>query len=112
MAGRLDNFERWSAQTTLLVGDATKTLLPAKSGRIAVCTHILANCLVSAAQSVVIACGTMTLMSLAASEGVAAEHFWGPADYGLPGSAVNTAIIITPSAAGSSWHVKAEGYYV
>jgi hypothetical protein len=112
MAGRLDNKERWSAEVTLLAADTTKTLLATPTGtrKTIVVTHVVAHCLVSAAQAVDIKIGSVNVRRLAASEAVGSESFLGPMDYGLIGQAAS-AMTIVPAAAGPSWHVVAEGYY-
>jgi hypothetical protein len=105
---------KWQAQITLGTGDTTKTLLAAPPAPYATlrayCTHMVALCLVSAAQAITITAGSMTFMSLPVSWAVGNEHFFGPMVLGLPGAAA-TAITITPASAGPSIHVVAEGYY-
>jgi hypothetical protein len=113
MAGRLDNYERWSAEITLGTGDTTKTLLAAPTGtrKAIVVTHCVAHVLVAAAQAVDIKIGTVMVRRLGVSEAVGNESFVGPMDYGLIGQAA-TALTIVPAAAGPSVHVVAEGYYL
>lgn len=110
MASRTGTMERWSAEATLATGDASKTLLAAKTGRSIVVTFYRARILVAAAQAVDIKVGTVVACKFAASEAVGTESFIGPMDYGLVGQ-VSTALTITPAAAGPSMHVVAEGYY-
>lgn len=106
----------WQAEITLLVGDATKTLVAAPAGTTAspetkiVVTHMVARVLVSAAQAVDIKIGTVNVRRLAVSEAVGTESFMGPMINGIEGQALQP-LTIVPTAAGPSVHVVAEGYY-
>lgn len=108
---RKDNCEPWSAEVTMAAGDATKTILAAKTGKKTVVTHLVYHVITSAAQAVDIAIGTMNVKRIAASEAVGSEGFIGPMDYGLVGAS-GTALVATPAAAGPAIHFVAEGYYL
>jgi hypothetical protein len=107
-----ENQETWAAEITMLAGDANKTLLAAPTGnrKAIVVTHLVAHVLVSAAQTVDIKIGSVNVARLAASVAVGTETFRGPMIKGLAGQ-TGQALTITPSAAGVSLHVVAEGYY-
>lgn len=107
---RKDNLEPWSISITMAAGDATKTLLAAKSNRRIVTTHLVYHVLTTAAQSVDVAAGATIVKRIGVSEAVGSEAFLGPMDYGLRGD-VGAALIATPSAAGYAIHFVAEGYY-
>lgn len=110
MGSRMHTRENWSAEITLGAADANKTLLAAKTGRKTVVTHLVARVLVSAAQAITIAIGSVAVCKIGASEAVGSESFFGPAEYGLVGDS-GTAVVITPAGVGPSLHVRAEGYY-
>jgi hypothetical protein len=94
----------------MAAGDATKTLLTAKSGRRIVTTHLVYHVLTTAAQSCDVAAGTTTVKRIGVSEAVGSEGFLGPMEFGLQGER-GQALIATPSAAGYAIHFVAEGYY-
>lgn len=107
-----ENYKRWSAEVTLDTGDTSKSLLAAPgANKQIVVTFLVASVVVSAAQAVDIAIGTVNVMRIGASPGVAAQQFMGPMVEGIKGIA-NTALVITPAAAGPKIHVIAEGYYL
>jgi len=100
----------WAAQVTLAAGDTTKTLLAAPgAGRTTVVTSLACTVGLAAAQVVTVAGGTSTYLVIGASAPLA-TYFTPDMVYGLA-APVNTAIIITPAAAGPIVFCIAEGYY-
>lgn len=110
MSRRKDNLEPWAVAVTMAAGDATKTLVAAKTNRRIVTTHFVYHVLTTAAQSVTVAAGAMEVMKIGVSLAVGSEGFLGPMDQGLGGDR-GSALIATPSAAGYAIHFVAEGYY-
>src|SRR4051812_10403149 len=100
-------------EVTMLAADTSKVIVAAPgAGRTANLTYLHCTILVSAAQTVAVeSTGSVsTYLKLAVSPVVNTEYTVGPFILGLP-APVNTAIQITPAAAGPSMHCIAEGYY-
>lgn len=108
-----EKYKTWSIEFTLGAGvSGVQTLLAAPgTGRQIVVTFAAATVVTSAAQTADLSIGSMNILRVGASPGVATEPFVGPLVRGLQGPA-NTALTLTPSAAGLGLHVVAEGYYL
>jgi hypothetical protein len=106
------NLQPWSVSVLLAAGDATKSLKATPgAGKALVVTKWSYRSITSAAQAITIGDGTVTLDNLAASITVG-NLVEGPLlDYGVKLTA-NTALSITPAAAGPSGRIIAEGYIV
>lgn len=100
----------WSASVALAAGDATKVLKAAPgSGKKLFVTKWSYRSTTSAAQAITIGDGTITLDSLEASIAVGTLKEGPTLDYGIALTA-NTALSITPAAAGPAGRVLVEGY--
>lgn len=108
--GRQAVNEPFSFSVSLAAGDATKTLVAARTGRCIVITHLVYDVITSAAQLVTVAAGTTVVKRIAPSVAVGAEGFVGPMDYGLVGQS-GSALVATPAAAGPAIDFVGEGYY-
>lgn len=106
-----EQYEQWSAEATLLVGDATRALLAGKAGFTPFATHVTAMSLVAAAQAIDIKSGAQVIKRLPATFPVGNEAFAGPMFRGIKGIS-GAGIDIVPAAPGPSVHVVAEGYWM
>lgn len=100
----------WSASVALAAGDATKELKAAPgAGKKLVVTKWFYRSTTSAAQIMTLGDGTITLDTLPASITAGVSHEGPDLDIGITLTA-NTALSITPAAAGPAGRIIVEGY--
>lgn len=110
MANGQDTYQQWSAEVTLGAGETSHVIQAAPgANKTLVVTFIVIHILTSAAQAADITIGATNILRLPASLAAGSEAFFGPLIRGIVGAA-NTALVITPAAAGPAIHVVAEGY--
>lgn len=110
MALPFEDYQRFSVEETLGIGDASKTLMAAATGVQYFITTVILTSLVAAAQTIYVgdSSGTKKALSLPISLAAGTQYF----SQLLEGLAmtVGEAVIIKPAAAGPSVHVVCEGY--
>jgi hypothetical protein len=104
--------QAWSTSVSMLAADTLKVIQAAPgTGRTLYLTYLNCTVTTTAAQTVNVEStgGAVAYLKLAVSPTVNTQYSVGPLTFGLP-APVNTAIQITPSAAGPAMTCVAEGY--